>query len=218
MSDRAITTASDTAQRLRVYRIPYSTNVERVALGLGHKRLDVEWIEVDPADRSPVREVSGQGLVPVLVEDGRVVVDSTAILQYVEEIHPEPALWPREPARRAELDVFLDWFNRVWKTPPNEIEAERAEAAPDEARIAALGAELAAGLDLFEALLDGRDYLYGDFSAADCAAFPFLKYALDRDANDDEPFHVILREYLQLGADHARLKAWIRRVDEHPRA
>ena len=178
----------------------------------------MEWIEVDPADRSPVREVSGQDLVPVLVDDGRVVVDSTAILRYVEEIHPEPALWPREPARRAELDVFLDWFNRVWKRRPNEIEAERAEAAPDEARIAALGAELAAGLDLFEALLDGRDYLYGDFSAADCAAFPFLKYALDRDATDDEPFHEILREYLPLGAGHARLTAWIRRVDEHPRA
>jgi glutathione S-transferase len=33
---------------LRIYRIPYSTNVERVALALGHKGLEAEWIDVDP--------------------------------------------------------------------------------------------------------------------------------------------------------------------------
>jgi glutathione S-transferase len=37
---------------MRVYRIPHSTNVERVALGLGHKGLAVEWIDVPADDRS----------------------------------------------------------------------------------------------------------------------------------------------------------------------
>jgi glutathione S-transferase len=202
----------------RVYRIPFSTNVERVALALAHKGMDVEWVDVDPADRSAVREASGQELVPVIVDDTRVVFDSTAILRYLEELRPEPALWPRDPARRAELDVFVDWFNRVWKRPPNEIEAERSKPEPDEARITELGRELTAALDLFEALLDGREYLYGGFSAADCIAFPFLKYALDRNEADDEPFHDILREFQQLGTSHPRVEAWIRRVDARPRA
>ena len=39
---------------MRVYRIPFSTNVERVALAAGHKGLPIEWIDVDPDDRSPV--------------------------------------------------------------------------------------------------------------------------------------------------------------------
>ena len=39
---------------LRVYRIPFSTNVERVALAAGHKGLEVEWVDVDPHDRSAV--------------------------------------------------------------------------------------------------------------------------------------------------------------------
>jgi maleylacetoacetate isomerase len=203
---------------LRVYRIPFSTNVERVALALAHKGIDVEWAEVDPHDRGPVEEVSGQPLVPVLVDDGRVVADSTVILRYLEELQPEPALFPLGPARRAEVEVFLDWFNRVWKRPPNQIEAERAAAKPDQARIEALGQELTASLDLFESLLDGRDFLLGEFSAADCATFPFLKYALDRDEDDDEPFHEILREFLVLGDSHGRVEAWIRRVDERPRA
>jgi len=203
---------------VRVYRIPFSTNVERVALALAHKGLDVEWVDVDPADRTEVDRVSGQSLVPVLVDGDRVVNDSTAILRYLEELSPEPRLFPVEAARRAELDVFLDWFNGVWKRPPNEIEAERAKPQPDQARIDALGRELTGALDLFERLLDGRDYLYGEFSAADCAAFPFLKYALDRNAEDDESFHAILREFQPLGEDHPRLAAWIRRVDGRPRA
>jgi len=203
---------------VRVYRIPFSTNVERVSLALGHKGLDVEWADLDPADRSEVERLSGQPLVPVLVENGTVVADSTVILRYLEEQVPDPPLWPEDPARRAELDVFLDWFNRIWKRPPNEIEAERAGAEPDEARIAELGRELTGSLDVFEQLLTGRDHLFGEFGAADCAAFPFLKYALIYDESDAEEFHLILREFLVLGERYPRVEAWIRRVDEHPRA
>jgi glutathione S-transferase len=203
---------------VRVYRIPFSTNVERVSLAAGHKSLEVDWVDVDPADRSEVERVSGQPLVPVLVEDGQVVVDSTEILRYLEARTPDPPLFPGEPSRRAAVDIFLDWFNGVWKRPPNEIEAERAKDAPDQDRITALGRELTAALDLFERLLDGRDYLFGAFSAADCAAFPFLKYALLYDERDTEEFHLILREFQPLGDNHPALEAWIRRVDERPRA
>lgn len=55
------------------------------------------------------------------------------------------------------------------------------------------------------------------FSAADCAAYPFLKYAAWRDPADDELFHRVLDGYQQLGDDHPRLAAWIARVDERPR-
>jgi maleylacetoacetate isomerase len=203
---------------LRVYRIPFSTNVERVSLALAHKILDVEWEDVDPADRGPVERLSGQPLVPVLVHDGRVLADSTVILRYLEDLQPEPPLFPREEARRAELELFLDWFNRVWKRPPNDIEAERAKAEPGAERIEELGRELTGSLELFEGMLAGRDYLFGDFSAADCAAFPFLKYGLIFDEADTEQFHLILREYLALNGRYPRLEAWIGRVDAHPRA
>jgi maleylacetoacetate isomerase len=203
---------------MRVYRIPFSTNVERVSLALAHKGLDVEWEDVDPRDRSPVEKVSGQPLVPVLVDSGRVVADSTVIIRHLEERQPEPALFPRDEARRAELEVFLDWFNRIWKRPPNEIEAERGESEPNQARLAELGLELTGSLELFEQLLAGREYLFGEFSAADCAAFPFLKYGLIYDEADAEEFHLILREYLALGGRYPRVEAWILRVDAHPRA
>jgi maleylacetoacetate isomerase len=203
---------------LRIYRIPFSTNVERVSLALGHKGLEVEWEDVDAADRSPVEHVSGQPLVPVLVHEGLVIADSTVILRYLDDLQPEPPLFPRDEARRAELEVFLDWFDRIWKRPPNEIEAERAKAEPDAGRIYELGRELTGSLELSEAMLAGRDYLFGEFSAADCAAFPFLKYGLIVDEADTEEFHLILREYLALNGRYPRLEAWIGRVDAHPRA
>ena len=202
----------------RIYRIPFSTNVERVALALGHKGIAVEWIDVDPADRSEVERISGQSLVPVLLDAGSVIVDSTEILRHVEAAHPDRPLWPADESSRAELDVFLDWFNRVWKVPPNAIEAERASDSPDGSRVAALGEELSASRDLFERLLSDRDYLLGEFSAADCAAYPFLKYGLIYDEADGDEFHLILREHLELGSGYPRLEAWIRRVDALPRA
>lgn len=202
---------------MRLYRIPFSTNVERVALALALKGLEAEPVDVDPADRSPVVAVSGQSLVPVLEDEGRVVSDSTHILEYLEERYPDPHLYPRDPARRAECVVFVDWFNRVWKAPPNTIADALAGLNPDRTRIAELGAEMAASLEVFEGMLTGREYLLGEFSAADCAAFPFLKYALLHDPEDEEPYHRVLIENLPLGVTHPQVGAWIRRMDARPR-
>ena len=204
---------------LRVYRIPFSTNVERVALALAHKGVEVEWVDVDPADRSPVREASGQELVPVLVDGDLVLHDSPRILEHLEQRFPEPPLFPRDPARREELRSFLDWFNQIWKRPPNLIAAEELKPEPDRERIAELSGRFAAALDRFEALLDGREYLFGsELTAADVTAFPFLKYAVLWDEADDERFHEILRETMQLGGRYPRLEAWIHRIDALPRA
>ena len=202
----------------KVWRIPFSTNVERVALALGHKGIAVEWVDVDPADRSEVERLSGQLLVPVLELDGRVLADSTAIVEELERLQPEPRLYPTERARRAEVEVFVDWFNRVWKGPPNELEAELGKGDPDLETAERLGGEITAALDRFEGLLHDRDYLFGDFGVADCIAFPFLKYAVLSDPDDTELFHRILVEHQRLDGRYPRLEAWVHRVNERSRA
>jgi glutathione S-transferase len=203
---------------IHFYRFPLSTNVERVALALAHKSLPVESIWVDPKDREPVRKISGQPLVPVIVDGEIVVSDSMDIVAYLDETYPPAPLYPADPARRAEMDIFIDWFNRVWKRPPNEIEGEMREPSPDRGRIERLGKAMIDYLDLFERMLAGRDYLMGEFSAADCAAFPFLKYALLHPKDDPSLFHQILVDWQPIGPNHPNLAAWIRRVDQRPRA
>lgn len=202
---------------IRLHLIPYSTNVERVALAIAYKGLNADAVVHDPGDRSAITELSGQELVPVIEHDGRVIADSTPILEYLEELRPSPPLYPSSTARRVEMQVFIDWFNRIWKKAPNLIAGELGGDNPDQKRIEKLGARMAATLGWFEALLDGRDHLLGDEpSAADFVVFPFLKYAKAIDPADDELFHQVLNSYQPLD-DHPRLAAWIDRIDALPR-
>jgi glutathione S-transferase len=195
---------------IRCYRIPFSTNVERVALAAGHKGIEIDWIDVDEDDRSTVVAVSGQPLVPVLVAGDEVVADSPRILDWLDARFPDPPLLPSDAARRAEVQVFADWFNRVWKRWPNAIadgEGERAEHV----------GEMRRALGIFEALLAQRDFLFGDFGLADVTAFPFLKYAsLGQQPGDTDAFHTVLAEAMPL-SEGSPLHAWTARVDALPR-
>jgi glutathione S-transferase len=201
---------------ITLYRAPFSTNVERVAIALALKQLEVESVVISYEDRSPVVAVSGQGLVPVIVDDGEVVADSVRILRHLEERYPEPPLFPAEPAGRAEVDMFLEWFNEVWKVAPNAMEGELGKDAPDATRVAELSARMRATLPLFEGLLDGREHLFGELSAADLAAYPFLKFGAGRDPADDELFHRLLADHLKLNGKYPRLRAWIERIAALP--
>lgn len=196
---------------LRVHRIPYSTNVERVALAAAHKGVAIEWVDHDADDRSAIEALSGQPLFPVAeFADGTVVPDSLVIIRRLEAQVPDPPLWPRKARERAEADVFAEWFNLVWKGPPNRI-TDGGEQ-PDDRRW------LRASRDTFEALLAGRDFLLGDtFGIADVLAFPFLKFG--RGVADDDPydFHRVCAEHLVLDA-HPRLAAWVDRIDAFPRS
>jgi glutathione S-transferase len=203
---------------VRLYRAAWSTNCERVGLALAHKGIEAESVLIDYSDRSPVEAISGQGLVPVIDDGGTVVNDSVAIMRHLERRTPEPPLFPAEPADRAELDVFIEWFERVYKEAPNTIEDELEREHPDQRLVDERSAEMLVRLDLFDRLLEGREFLFGEFGAADCVAYPFLKYAAGRDPADDELFHVILDQHQPLGEGHRSLRAWIERVAERPRA
>jgi glutathione S-transferase len=203
---------------IHLYRAPWSTNCERIALALAYKGLEAESTWIDYADRAPVEQVSGQPLVPVVAFDGEVVHDSPRVLKRLEALYPEPPLYPSNPGRAAELDVFIEWFQHVWKRPPNEIERILGLPETDPAQIAELAGLMDDWLDFFERMLDGRAYLWGEqFSAADCIAYPFLKYARGREPEDDELFHQILDKY-QSAAGRPRLSAWIERVARQPQA
>jgi glutathione S-transferase len=203
--------------KLRLYRAPYSTNVERVALALALKGVETESVWISYEDRSPVVAVSGQPLVPVIEHEGEVVHDSMAIVAWLEARVPDPSLYPADPARRAEVELLIDWFNDVWKVAPNAIESELESERPDRERIESLSADIAAALDRFEALLTGRAWLTGDaLGAFDLCAYPFLKYLTGRPPDDDEPFHRILDEHQPRTCRHPALEGWIERMAALP--
>ena len=73
---------------LILYGCDFSPNVERVELALAHKGLGCERVWIDLADRSLVREISGQDRVPVLDHDGVVVAGSMAIVAHLDATSP----------------------------------------------------------------------------------------------------------------------------------
>ena len=116
-----------------LYRAPYSTNVDRVALALAKGLAgQVESIVISYDDRSEVEQVSSRGLVPVIDDEGTVVYDSARIIRYLDQRYPDSPLFPADPARRTEMDIFIDWFNEIWKGSPNAIELELESDEPDQ--------------------------------------------------------------------------------------
>jgi glutathione S-transferase len=203
---------------VRLYRAEWSTNCERVGLALAHKGIEAQSILIEYSNRGPVEAVSGQALVPVVEDAGEVINDSVAIMRHLDRRTPEPALFPEDPTCRAGVEVFIGWFEHVYKATPNAMEAELEKDSPDSALVERLSAEMQARLDVFEGLLAGGDYLVaGQLTAADFVAYPFLKYASDRDPADAELFHVILDEHQTL-EERPRLQAWIERIAALPRA
>jgi glutathione S-transferase len=201
---------------LTLYRARFSTNVERVALTLALKGLSAESVWISYDDRSTVERVSGQPLVPVLDYDGEILTESMDIVRELDRRHPEPPLYPADPQ---EVLSFVGWFNSTWKGPPNQIEEELGKAEPDEALIPELERSMIESLDRFEGMLAGSDYLFGDtLTAADICAFPFLKFAAIHDPEDDELFHLILRDRQRDGRERPRLAQWITRMNALPRA
>jgi len=201
---------------IRVHRIAHSTNVERVALAAGHKRVEVEWVDHDPVDRSAVLALSGQELVPVAEFDGDVVRGSMRIVERIDADHPEPPLLAAERCIAAGAHLFVSWFDRVWKGPPNALDVAAADLPAD---ADALRSRCRRWTDLVEDLLSAGPYLGGEaLGLADIAAFPFLKYAaVDVEPEDVESFHHVLVELLR-DKPRPALEQWVRRVDALPRA
>lgn len=198
---------------IRVHRIPFSTNVERVALAAGHKGVAVDWIDHADADRSAVEAISGQPLVPVAEFDGDVVRGSMRIVERLEADHPEPALFPADPEHRATALVVMDWFDRVWKGPPNALDG----AEPPDGD--ALRSRSRLWTRWLVDLLADRPHFGGDsLGIVDVCVFPFLKYAvIDPDEADTDSFHAVLVDLLRADA-HPLLDEWVGRVDTVPRA
>lgn len=88
-----------------LYTFFRSSTSYRVRIALAVKGLDWEprYISLPKMEhKTPdYLGVNPQGLVPALVEDGHTIAQSLAILDYLEEVYPEPPLLPRDPLERA---------------------------------------------------------------------------------------------------------------------
>lgn len=89
---------------ISMYLSPWS---ERVRWAFAFKGLPYEKQNYDPAvDEEKVKQLTGQAMVPVLIVDGKVTPDSTAILEWLEETKSEPRLLPKSDRERAHVTLW----------------------------------------------------------------------------------------------------------------
>jgi maleylacetoacetate isomerase len=90
---------------MKLYTFFRSSASYRVRIALNLKGLDYEQIPIHlrrgEQISSSYKAINPQALVPTLEENGRLVTQSLAIIEYLEERNPQPPLLPRDPADRA---------------------------------------------------------------------------------------------------------------------
>jgi glutathione S-transferase len=180
---------------VRLYWFPIAPNPTRVRLYLAEKAaggaaigLEQQLVDLRAGEQKRPEHLARNplGKLPVLeLPDGSFLTESLAIVEYLEELHPEPPLIGRSPEARArvreveriaELAVLQPIARIIHATksplglpPAPEVAAQARAALPD-------------GLAVLEArLADGRPFLAGgSVSIADCtlaAGFQFARFA-----------------------------------------
>ena len=114
----------------RLYHVALSPFCRKVRLVLGEKRVEVELVEERWWESgSEIMRRNPAGKIPVLRIDGKLLAESQAIVEYLDETIPAPPLMPATPAERYEVRRLCAWFDdkfneevtrpimseRVWK-------------------------------------------------------------------------------------------------------
>ena len=152
----------------------------KVRLTLGEKALQADLIDHKPWDReAELLRLNPACEVPILVEpNGRKLVESTAICEYLEEAYPDHALLPQSPIARAEVRRLVGWFDVKFRNEVTEnllvervYKRLRKQGEPDSTFVRAGTSNLRTHLEYISWIAERRSWLGGDLvSFADFAA------------------------------------------------
>ena len=161
---------------LRLYHIlpradhPGSHNALKVAVLLRELGLEFELVDLDPATQlrpldAPLRRLNPNGLTPILDDDGFILWESAAILQYLCDSRGPTPLLPTEPRHRARVLQWLAWEGTMWIPALMAFYLSKmagGEAADADARVMSL-------LGMLDQQLAGRISMAEGYSIADIA-------------------------------------------------
>jgi glutathione S-transferase len=163
---------------------PFSTFSRRVRIACIEKGIDAQLVEVDMvarAHRGPAYlALNPYGRVPTLEEDGFVLYESTAILEYLEATHPTPPLVPADVRGRALVamhmklcDIQLARQTGTIIFPKRFLPKERWDVAA----MAQAKKEIEKHLEILETQVKGKQYLVGDrYSLVEVCYTPFVDF------------------------------------------
>ncbi|MEG4960185.1 MULTISPECIES: glutathione S-transferase family protein [unclassified Microcoleus] len=147
---------------MKLYHAPISPNSRRVWIALLEKNLDFELVEIhlDGDHLQPdFMAMNPFHRIPVLVDDDFTVVESLAILDYLETKYPEPAMLPKEPKDLAVVKmVELVTVNELLPGLDPLSSEIMGWGIPEPQEIAKAKEKVDTVLKFFEGLLDDRPF------------------------------------------------------------
>ncbi|TKZ19368.1 glutathione S-transferase family protein [Shimia litoralis] len=182
----------------RLFHVPLSPFCRKVRLSLAEKRIEVELVEERYWEQDPdFLRRNPAAKVPVLKIDGKIMAESAAICEYLEEKYPDPSLMPRDPDARYEVRRLVAWFDdKFHHEVTSKLLYERVNKKvmgagyPDSTNVKSGAKTIKYHLDYMAWLLDHRRWLAGDsMTLADFAAAAHLSsldYICDVDWNRSE--------------------------------
>lgn len=92
---------------MKLYNYFRSSAAFRARIALNLKGLEYEYVSKallkNEHRAADYLSLNPQGLIPALAVDGAVITQSLAIIEYLDEVHPQPPLLPAEPLARAQV-------------------------------------------------------------------------------------------------------------------
>jgi glutathione S-transferase len=102
---------------LKLYNFPQSTCSQKVRLTLWEKGLDFLDRPLNSAAREHLSDwylqLNPNGVVPTLDHDSSIIIDSSVIMEYLDEVFPENSLTPSNPVARAKMRKRMRYFEEV---------------------------------------------------------------------------------------------------------
>ena len=155
---------------MKLYNFFRSGTSHRLRIALNLKGLPTTYVPVDLRTEQHLKDefkaINPQGLVPALEVDGQVLIQSPAIIEWLEETHPTPALLPAGATERARVRALAAIVGCDIHPINNRriLEYLRKELGANEDAVNAwCGTWISAGFDAYEALL-AADTQRGEFS------------------------------------------------------
>jgi glutathione S-transferase len=103
---------------LKLYNAPHSTCSQKVRICLHEKELPFDDIKLDLGKNKDQLKpeylaLNPNGVVPTLVDDGNVIIDSSVICEYLDEKYPSPKLTPDDVVGRAGMRAWMRYLEEV---------------------------------------------------------------------------------------------------------
>ncbi|MFN8601533.1 MAG: glutathione S-transferase family protein [Candidatus Binatia bacterium] len=173
---------------MKLHVFPPSPRAAKVLALVHHLGLDCEVAIVDllnGGNQTPAfKALNPNGKMPVLEDDGFVLWESNAILQYLGAKKPESGVWPTDPRRQADVARWQFWDAAHWDPTCATFIFERVvkqltgQGAPDAAQVAKAETDFARFAPVLNATLKGRRWVTGDtLTVADFGLGGPLMYA-----------------------------------------